>query len=101
MRIFKRLKSIELRIEELINNIANLAGHIVAAMEATKDLSKIVQELSDENKALKEKMEELEKRIPEYEEAVAKGVVENWEAGLRAIADFNPMVELNKPEAGK
>ena len=101
MRFFKRLAEVEKQVDELFKRIAKLTGHFVTVLKTINALNEAVIALSDENKELKAELEAIKERLPEYEEAVAKGVVEKWDAGVRAIADFDPAISLNKPEVLK
>lgn len=54
---------------------------------------KRVAELERQNINLAMKVAELEKRIPQYEDAVAKGVDDVWNKALNAVANYNPFAK--------
>ena len=44
---------------------------------------------------LKKQMEELEKKLPSYEQAVSVGIDKVWNDALQRVADYNPYKGLN------
>lgn len=43
-----------------------------------------------------EKLEEIEKKLPEYDEAVARGVDTVWNKAVQSVIDYNPFVKVNE-----
>lgn len=91
MNIFKRVALIERQLDnEIEENDARFSN---IASSITK-LGKRIEQLEKENKELREK-------LPDYEDAISKGVERRWDDAVQAITDFNPYVGLNKPEVNK
>lgn len=67
---FKRLRAVERIADQNETHIANLVTSI------TK---------------LGEKLEAIEKKLPDYEEAVARGVDDVWNKALSEIANYDPL----------
>lgn len=71
MGIFKKIKAIE-------SQIANLA---LAVAE------------------IKDEIEQLKEKLPDYEHAVAKGVDDVWNKALQSVIDYNPYKKYEDGEA--
>lgn len=67
MRIFKRISNLE------------------------DNLAKALLEISE----LKAKTKQLESKLPDFDEAVAKGVDELWNQAVRSVIDYNPFAKSN------
>lgn len=63
----------------------------VEALEGA--LAKLALKVAD----LEKELAEIKDRLPEYEEAVAKGVGDTWDRSISNIIDYNP---LSKAEGG-
>lgn len=108
MRFFKRLREAEENISQLFTRLAKLTGHTVAIL---KNISAIIGEidalkqrisnLEADNVVLHQKLKEIEDKLPEYEDAVAKGADAIWSKALDAVADYNPMVQIKREGAVK
>ncbi len=101
MRIFKRLREIEGQIQNLFERLGKMAGNIVAILKTLKTMNEELGELHDENINLRKRLKDIEDKLPDYEDAINKGVERRWDDAVRSVADFNPYVELNKPEVNK
>ena len=101
MRIFKRLREVEEQIQNLFERLGKLAGNIVAILKTINTLNKELGELEQENVNIRKRLKDIEDKLPDYEDAINKGVERRWDDSVRAVADFNPYVELNKPEVNK
>lgn len=103
MRLFKRLKEVEAAVASALDMLAKLTGKLV---EATKQINKVrsnvaamrleLKRLKKENDELREMLENIEKKLPDYEEAIAKGVDDIWNKAVQEIVDYNPMTQLKK-----
>lgn len=40
--------------------------------------------------SVKNQLEEINKKLPDYEEAIAKGVDDVWNNAVRSVIDYNP-----------
>lgn len=60
-------------------------------------LFKRVAELERQNIAIAKKLAEIESKLPDYEEAVARGVDGVWNKAVQSIIDYNPFA---KPDDG-
>lgn len=96
MRIFKRLREAEEQIQNLFERVAKMAGNIAAILKALHNMNEELAELHDENINLRKRLKDIEDKLPDYEDAVSKGVERKWDDAVQAVADFNPYVELNK-----
>ena len=56
-------------------------------------IRKRVAELERQNMALALELTEIKKRLPEYEEAVAKGVDDVWSKAVASVANYNPFAK--------
>lgn len=101
MRIFKRLREVEEQIQNLFERLGKLAGNIVAILKTLNTLNKELGELEQENVNIRKRLKDIEDKLPDYEDAINKGVERRWDDAVQAVADFNPYVELNKPEVNK
>lgn len=68
MGIFKRLKESERQIDVLQESVA----------------------------ALSKKVAEIDNRLPEYEEAVARGVDDVWNKAMTDVANYDPLSYMKK-----
>ena len=53
-----------------------------------------VASLAKELQTLGARIESIEKKLPEYEEAVAKGVDDVWNKAVQSVIDFNPYKDI-------
>ena len=97
MRIFKRVEELEKSVLKQYEHISKLTSSYVKMLNTMEGLNGTFGLLIDENKKLKERISDLEKKMPDYEEAVSKGVERRWDEAVQAVADFNPYAEFNKP----
>jgi regulator of replication initiation timing len=101
MRIFKRLRGVEEQIQNLFERLGKMAGNIVAILKTLNAMNEELGKLHDENINLRKRLKDIEDKLPDYEDAINKGVERRWDDAVQAVADFNPYVELNKPEVNK
>ena len=52
-----------------------------------EDMAELAYQLSETKKLLKE----IQDKLPDYEEAIGKGVVEMWDRAVSSIVNYNPM----------
>lgn len=64
--------------------LKNAERDSAVAVDAVARLTKVVTELE-------KKLELLEKKLPDYEEAVARGVDDVWNKALTEIANYDPL----------
>ena len=80
MGFFKRLRSVEAKQEEYDARFANLATSMVK---------------------LGKQLEELKEKLPDYDEAVARGVEEVWNKALSEVANYDPLAFGKKENAAE
>ena len=61
---------------------------------------KRIKELENQNVAMSKaiveltaKQKEIDAKLPEYEEAVAKGVGDQWNRAVQSVIDYNPFAK--------
>lgn len=80
MGIFKRIKALEDQNIALAKEIATLKKDLHERYEADMRSHYLVDK----------RLEAIEKKLPDYEEAVARGVDDVWNKAVQSIIDFNP-----------
>ena len=101
MRIFKRLREAERNIDKIFGRLASITKNIVNLLRDVKRIKEDIAGLQKENIELRRQLKEICDKLPEYEDAVAKGVERKWDDAVQTVVNFNPYVELNKPEVNK
>lgn len=80
MGIFKRIQALEEQNIALAKEVARLKSELHERYEADMRSHYFVDK----------KLEAIEKKLPEYEDAVARGVDDAWNKALESVVNFNP-----------
>ena len=83
MFIFKRISLLERSHEELIRAASRADEH---AAKLGLELTRTKEDLAK----ISNKLMELNAKLPAYEDAIAKGVGEEWNKAVQSVIDYNP-----------
>ena len=89
MFIFKRLSLLERSHEELIRAVSRADEH-------TAKLSLELARTKDELAKISNELAELHAKLPAYEDAIAKGVGEEWNKAVQSVIDYNPFARKDR-----
>lgn len=95
MRIFRRLRQLEEHVIRLAQRIAELFSDINGLEAENESLKKANAMMADKLMTIEMRLEELENKLPSYEQAVSEGVDKLWSDALQRVADYNPYSGLN------